>query len=197
MIEAGDFESARSTINAGIAASPRTYQLYQDLVTIDLRSTGVEAALATADRLASQDRDFAAIRALRGDTYLAANRPQDAITAYEDAFKTAPSSMLVLRIAGANLRAAKVQDAVKRLTDWVGLHPDDLRAVEQLAEVHIALSQNAEAARWLEEILKTKPNDAVALNNLAWVYQQQGDDAAWPAWRRRMTRGCNFTTPWH
>jgi len=187
LIDAGDFESARSMINAGIAASPRTYQLYQDLVTIDLRSTGVEAALATADRLAAQDRDFTAIRALRGDTYLAANRPLDAITAYEDAFKTAPSSMLMLRIVGAELRAAKVQDAVKRLTDWIGLHPDDLRAAEQLAEVHIALSQYPEAARWLEEILKTKPNDAVALNNLAWVYQQQGDDRAATLARRAYT----------
>ena len=73
-IEAGDFESARSLLTAGIVASPRNYQLYQDLAMIDLRSTGIDAALATADRLLSQDRDFAMIRALKGDIFMAANR---------------------------------------------------------------------------------------------------------------------------
>ena len=78
LIEAGDFESARSALTAGIAIAPRSYQLYQDLAMIDLKSTGVEAALATADRLIGQDRDFADLRMLKGDLYLAANRPGDA-----------------------------------------------------------------------------------------------------------------------
>ena len=85
LIEAGDFESARNVITAGIALSPHNYQLYQDFVMIDLKSTGMDAALATADRLQSQDREFPGIRALKGDIYLAANRPADAVTAYTDA----------------------------------------------------------------------------------------------------------------
>ena len=35
-----------------------------------------------------------------------------------------------------------------------------------------------EARGYLETILKTKPHDAVALNNLAWVYQQMNDPRA-------------------
>ncbi len=58
LIDAGDFESARGILTAGIAANPRDYQLYQDYVMVDLKSTGMDAALATADRLQSQDRDF-------------------------------------------------------------------------------------------------------------------------------------------
>jgi putative PEP-CTERM system TPR-repeat lipoprotein len=100
-IEAGDFEAARGVLTAGIAASPRNYQLYQDLAMIDLKSTGVEAALATADRLMGQDREFADLRALKGDLYLAANRPNDAVDAYQKEFQANPSSMLVTRLAGA------------------------------------------------------------------------------------------------
>ena len=48
-------------IKAGIAINPRNYQLYQDYVMIDLKATGVDAALATADRLQAQDRDFAGL----------------------------------------------------------------------------------------------------------------------------------------
>ena len=42
---------------------------------IDLKSTGVDAALATADRLIVAGQDFPALAALKGDIYLAANRP--------------------------------------------------------------------------------------------------------------------------
>jgi Flp pilus assembly protein TadD len=62
------------------------------------------------------------------------------------------------------------------LLDWLGKHRDDLVATEQLAEINIAISNWPEAVKYLSLLLKTKPHDPVALNNLAWVYQQQGKD---------------------
>jgi putative PEP-CTERM system TPR-repeat lipoprotein len=177
LIESGDYESARSIITAGIAASPRNYQLYRDYVTIDLKATGIDAALASADRLTAEDRDFAELRALRGDVYLMANRPADAVTAYVEAGKTNPSSLLTTRLAGALLRAGKQDEANTVLADWLVRHPDDMSAAEQAAEVNIASNQLPDAARYLEQVLTVKPHDAVALNNLAWVAQQRGDNA--------------------
>jgi cellulose synthase operon protein C len=177
LVEAGDFESARNIITAGIAANPRNYQLYQDYVMIDLKSTGMDAALATADRLQSQDHDFPGIRALKGDIYLAANRPADAVAAYTEANKAAPSSLLVTRLAGALLRSGRADDANKLLLDWLNTHTDDMAAAEQVAEINIATGKLDDAAKYLELLLKQKPHDPTALNNLAWVYQQQGDDS--------------------
>lgn len=177
-IEAGDFESARGLLTAGIVAAPRNYQLYQDLAMIDLRATGIDAALATADRLMGQDRDFTLIRALKGDIFMAANRAQDAINAYKDAMAAAPSGALVARLAAAELRGQQADDAVKVLADWIAKNPEDLAAHEQLGEIFIGLNKLPEAAATLEKIIKVKPHDAVALNNLAWVYQQTGDARA-------------------
>lgn len=175
LIEAGDFESARNVVTAGIAANPRSYPLYQDFVMIDLKSTGMDAALATADRLQSQDRDFPGIKALKGDIYLAANRPADAVSAYSEANNAAPSSLLITRLAGAMLRSGRSQDGRKVLLDWLSKHPDDMVASEQVSEVAIATGNYDEASKYLELVLKTKPHDPVALNNLAWVYQQKGN----------------------
>jgi predicted Zn-dependent protease len=83
----------------------------------------------------------------------------------------------VNRLAGALLRAGRADDANQLLLGWIGKHPDDMIAIEQVAEVNIAASKFDDAARYLELLLKQKPHDAVALNNLAWVYQQQGNDA--------------------
>jgi predicted Zn-dependent protease len=136
----------------------------------------MDAALATADRLQSQDRDFPGIKALKGDIYLAANRPADAVTAYTEANNAAPSSLLVTRLAGAMLRAGHADDANKLLLGWLGKHADDLVAAEQVAEISIATGKLDDAVKYLEMLLKQKPHDPVALNNLAWVYQQQGND---------------------
>nr|WP_294502643.1 XrtA/PEP-CTERM system TPR-repeat protein PrsT [uncultured Rhodopila sp.] len=177
LVEAGDYESARSVVTAGIANSPRNYQIYQDYVGIDLKSTGLEAALASADRLIAEDRDFAGLRALKGDVYLMANRPADAVNAYVEAGKAAPSSLLTTRLAGALLRTGRLDDANKLLADWLVKHPDDLVVAEQAAEVNIAANKLDAAAGYLQQVLKTKPHNVLALNNLAWVYQQKGDGA--------------------
>ncbi len=177
LIDAGDFESARGVVTAGIAANPRNYQLYQDYVMIDLKAAGVDAAVATADRLQSQNLDFPALRALKGDIYLAANRPADAVAAYTAAYNRAPSSLLLTRLTAAMLRSGHGDAANKLLTDWIGEHPDDMLATEQASEVNIADGKLDNAAGYLQRLLKQAPHNPVALNNLAWVYQQQGDDA--------------------
>ncbi len=178
LIEAGDFESARNTLQAGITAAPRNYQLYQDYVLTDLKATGVEAALATADRLMNQDRDFGLLNGLKGDIYLAANRPADAVNSFQEAMKQAPSSVLVTRLAGAMLRTGKPDDALQTLNDWVKDNPQDVMALEQLGEINIALNKLDDAAKALETLLKIRPHEAIALNNLAWVYQQKNDPRA-------------------
>ena len=177
LVDAGDFETARNVITAGIAANPRDYQMYQDYVMVDLKSTGMDAALATADRLQSQDREFPGIKALKGDIYLAANRPADAVTAYTEANNAAPSTLLVTRLASAQMRSGHPDDASKVLLTWLDKHPDDLSVAEQMAELKIATGKWDDAAKCLEQMLKLKPHNPVALNNLAWVYQQMGNNA--------------------
>jgi tetratricopeptide (TPR) repeat protein len=194
LIEAGDFEAARSTLTAGIAASPRNYQLYQDLAMIDLRSTGVEAALATADRLIGQDRDFTDLKALKGDLYLAANRPADAVDAFQKEYQANPSSLLALRLSGADMRAGHIDSATNLLIEWTSQHPEDGAALQQLSEILLATEQYKDAAIYLEQLLKRKPYDAVALNNLAWIYQQRGDERALATARRAYVLAPNAQT---
>jgi putative PEP-CTERM system TPR-repeat lipoprotein len=177
-VDAGDFEAARGTLTAGIANSPKNFQYYEDMAMIDLKATGVEAALSTADRLINQDREFTDLAALRGDIYIAANRPNDAADEFLKAFQAHPSGLLVSRLTAANMRAGRIDTAVKVLTDWTSAHPDDLPALQRLGEIFIASSRYDEAAIYLEKLLDKKPYDAVSLNNLAWIYQQKGDARA-------------------
>ena len=178
LLAAGDYERARNLIKAGLVDNPRNYQLYQDYVMVDLKAGGVDAAVATAKQLQQQDRDFPQARALVGDVYMAADRPADAVRAYQDALASAPSEMLIGRLDAALLRSGQTEAAIKLLTDWIAQHPADLVAAEQLADIYIATRRYDEAATSLQRLLDKKPHNPVALNNLAWVYQQQGDKRA-------------------
>lgn len=178
LVDAGNYEQARNVVQAGMSASPNDYQLFQDYVMIDLKAKGLDTALATARRLQSQSRGFLAAHALQGDIYLAANRPDAAIKAYQQALTEAPSTMLVMRLASTQLRAGKKDAAIKTLTDWTSKHPDDLAALEQLSEIQIAAGQLDSAVKTLQTLLDKKPHDPIALNNLAWVYQQQNNSRA-------------------
>lgn len=177
-VQNGDYESARNVMKEGFAARPRDYQFYQDYTMIDLKAGGIDAALASAQRLADQDRDFGQVLALPGDIYLAADRPAAAVKAYGTAFATAPSSFLVVRLATAMVRNNQPDDGWQKLVDWVGAHPDDLVVLEALTELDINTRRFDAAEQHLKLLLAKKPHDAVALNNLAWVYQQKGNPEA-------------------
>jgi putative PEP-CTERM system TPR-repeat lipoprotein len=177
-MQTGDYESARNLVKEGFAARPRDYQFYQDYVMVDLKASGVDAALASARRLADQDRGFAQAAALPGDIYLAADRPAAGVKAYTEAFAAAPSGFLVIRLATAMARNNQPDEGWQKLVDWVGAHPDDLGVLQALTELDINTRRFDAAAQHLKLLLAKKPHDAVALNNLAWVYQQQGNPEA-------------------
>ena len=178
LVQAGDYERVRNLIKEGLVGSPRNYQLYQDYVMVDLRASGVDAAILTAKQLIDQDRDFLSARALIGDVYTAANRPADAIQAYQEAATSAPSQMLQARLITAYLHAAQGDAAIKSASDWTNKHPDDWVALEQLADLEIMARKYDDAVKHLTLLLSKKPHDPVALNNLAWVYSLQGDKRA-------------------
>ena len=172
-----DYEAARNLIKEGIRATPRVYALYLDYALVDLKASGLPAALATADQLRQTDRGFEELNALRGDIYMAADKPEDAIKAYTDA---PPSGVLTERLASAYLRSGKADEARSVLAAWVAKHPDDLAATATLSGLDITAGKLDAAEAGLKAILAAQPRNALALNNLAWLYQLRGDAKALP-----------------
>lgn len=175
LVASGDYEGARNLIQEGIGGSPRTYQFYLDYAMIDLKASGLQKALATAEQLRNQDLTFPALAALKGDLYMAAKQPEQAVQAYAAAAATAPSSLLAERLALAYTGDHKPEQARKVLADWVASHPDDIHVTSTLSELDIEANRLDAAETELKAVLAAQPRNAIALNNLAWVYQTQGN----------------------
>ncbi|MDR3181755.1 MAG: tetratricopeptide repeat protein [Planctomycetaceae bacterium] len=66
--------------------------------------------------------------------------------------------------------AKKNKDARKRLNELLDKDPENLRLVHISSQLSISMGLHQEAVQALEKIVKAEPNDALALNNLSWLY---------------------------
>ena len=58
---------------------------------------------------------------------------------------------------------------IERLRDWLGDQPEDLRVRNQLAGMELQRGNEAGASEEYAEILRSQPDNVIALNNLAWL----------------------------
>lgn len=178
LLDAKDFDAVRAALRDGLRASPGNPGMLQALVGAEVQARGVDAGLALADQLKREFPTAPAAAALRGDVLMSARRFKDAAAAYAAESKAAPSAAFALRTASAHGAAGAPDQAAQVLRAWLAQHPDEADAAQMLASLDIAAKRMADAEKNLHVVLQKRPNDAVALNNLAWVYQSRGDGRA-------------------
>lgn len=175
---ARDPDGARKVLADGLRAEPGNAVLMQHLIDTTLRTKGLDATLAEADRLARDPANLPNARWLRGDTLMAAARFSDAVTTFATDFRADPGTTSLLRLVGAYNATGRTDQSTQVLRDWLTGHPDDAAAAEQLAGLDIIARRFFEAEKQLLTVLAQRPSDSVALNNLAWVYLQRSDARA-------------------
>lgn len=173
MVRERNFAAAETLLQQGLRAQPGDALLQQSLVRVVMEARGQDAALEQADRLAQQQTAQPASRVLRGDLLMALNRQEDAARAFAATYTAAPSAVLAHRTARAWLAAGKRDDAAAVLRAWVAQDPTDNVAQMMLSQFDIDAGRLAEAETRLVGVVERRPDDPVALNNLAWLVGQQ------------------------
>ena len=172
------FGPAATSLREGIAQTPGVFQIMQAMVSLESSRNGLDAALAMAAELRANPANRPAAGFLQGDLLMQAAKPESAVAAYRAEFEAGPNKSLVLRLAAAESATNKSDAAASTLRQWADIHPND-------PDIEFGLSQiDMRTGRWdlaqsdLEARLRKRPNDAQALNNLAWAYQLKGDARA-------------------
>ena len=176
-LQSKDTDAARNTLRQALEAAPGWPPAAATLAALETAAGNLDAALEVVRDLRRRDPDGAASYALEGDVYTAAKRPADAAAAFVTAYKRNPAGALATRAARAK-SAAKMRAPEAELVDWLTRTPNDTNARRTLAEYQMATGRNAAAAEELEKVVKARPTDVVALNNLALLYQQSNDPRA-------------------
>ena len=178
LLRGGDARGAEGVIEQGLRDRPADASLQQTLVAIIRQSRGLDAALEAADRLAARADAQPAAAMLRGDLLVVAERLPEAVQAYDRAQRATPSAVLALRHAAALRAAGQAEAAAAALRAWLEGAATDDEAGLMLSQLELEAGRFTDAERRLEAIVARRPDDAVALNNLAWVLGERGGEAA-------------------
>jgi cellulose synthase operon protein C len=170
-------EDALRLAREGLSLAPGNSTMMELVVGLVRETQGLDAALAEAATMQRDPLNLPAARLLKGSLYMAARRYDDAIAAYKEELRHEPFTSLVLATAAALNRGGHEPEGLKLLRDWVAKQPD-AAVSDALSAVDIAEHRLDLAEKNLEAVLTERPNDAVALNNLAWIYQQANNPKA-------------------
>jgi putative PEP-CTERM system TPR-repeat lipoprotein len=177
LIQTGDDAGGRTALQQAIALAPDYEPARADLIGLELKAGRRDAALKLAQDWRDAKPNDAAPLALVGDVLMRETRYPEALTTYEALFKEAPSATSAALLASARDRTGAA-DPAQPLTDYVAAHPDDAQGHELLGQRYLAHKDMAHARAEFEKLSALAPNDAATLNNLAWIYQVDGDPRA-------------------
>lgn len=179
-----DRDGALQSVKKALAAQPGLLEAQVTQLALLLDKHSYEEALSVAKGIQKQRPDLAAGFKLEGDVMLAQQKPLPALKLYEQAYGMSKVGPVMIQIHRALMLADKPQEADTRIAAWLRDNPDDVSTRLYLAGTKLAHKQYKSAIEQYENLLRREPGNIVALNDLAWCYQQDKDKRALPTAER-------------
>ena len=173
-----DNAPAQKALDRAVALQPDNLPALELKTRLYLREQRYKEALESARSIQTRFPTMPLGYQFEGDIYTQQREFAKAISAFQTAFSKAPGTPLALALANAQWWADNQAEAVKTLKSWLATNPKDINARTQLLMYLNSLQRNAEAIAEGETILKQEPDNGIAVNNLAALYQQVGDKRA-------------------
>jgi putative PEP-CTERM system TPR-repeat lipoprotein len=159
--------------------APADSNIARDLAVLYLATGKSDQALKQAKALQAVAPKSAAGFALEGDVHLRAKQDTAAEKAYRDGLKVEPaSSPTAMKLHSVLLAAGKKGDADAMARTWIAERPKDAAFRNYLGEQALRTGDYKAAAAQYQSVVELQPDNAVALNNLAWSLGKLGDAKA-------------------
>ena len=113
---------------------------------------------------------------LEGDILVARGDYKQAALSYEKAYQLKASARLATGLFNTRRLSGESDKAIATLRHWLQQHPGDNGIRMTLASYVQQQGRMDEAIEEYLAILGRDPDNLTALNNVAWIYQQQGSD---------------------
>ena len=145
------------------------------LAKIYLQLNDYDKAQEIVTSLRSEEASMAAGYILQGDIERAKNLIPAALASYANAHDIAPSSRTLLSLFAIETDAKKKKQLID---DWLSANPDDVAVRVTKATTDLSAGRTTEAIEHYEKALAVDPNNIIALNNLAWIFDELDDERA-------------------
>lgn len=166
---AGNPSAAEQSLRRAISLQPAQLPAHERLLSLLIDQQRLDDALALARTMQGQPALAQAGLIAEGDIQARRENWAAAVTAFQRAAKVTPNAEVQVRLYGALLRAGRASEADRMAADWMRAQPRDIMMRTLAAQRAIAQNRLRDARRLYGEALALNPDDAMVMNNLAWV----------------------------
>ena len=171
---AGRMSTARETLQEAYDEGLRMAVIVAPLSTMMAADGELDDAIKLVENVEAPEQRDVLAKVLKGDLYMRAKLYGDAAREYGAAVKDVDDWRIATRVMSAR-RLAGLPNPEAALVDYVGKRPDNALAHFALAQYLQQANRADEAVAQYEAMIGNHPNNAAALNNLAWLYNERGD----------------------
>lgn len=175
--QAKNKDSAAQSLRKALAVKSDFADALRGLVGLNLEAGNIGEALAVAREAQKKHPKDAIGYLLEGDVNAFKKSWADAAVAYRQGLNQVPNTELAIKLHAA-LLASKPREADAFEASWLKGRPSDIAFLMYLGEVANGKGNFAAAVRTYRVVVGIQPNNALALNNLAWAAGQQKDPKA-------------------
>ncbi|HNT37927.1 MAG TPA: PEP-CTERM system TPR-repeat protein PrsT [Rubrivivax sp.] len=173
-----DRDAATRNLQRALELEPRLVQARRGLVAIALAEKKPAEALALA-RAVQKDLPGEAVgHVLEGDVEASRNNLKAALAAYQQGLKKNGGQEAATRAHNTMVALGQAGEAELFAQRWIAEHPQDAIFPFYLADRALAARDYAVAEQRYRQVVKMQPNNALALNNIAWLMVQQSKPGA-------------------
>lgn len=177
-LASGDSESALRAVRKAAEVEPDSIAANRLLIAVLVQAKQPQKALEAARQLQQRRPADAAGFIAEGDIEGAQKRWDPALAAYKTAVTKNDAGTAALRLHATLVAAGRAPEASRFADGWLKDHPQDQVFRFHLGDAALAVGDLALAeARYLD-VLKSQPEHALALNNVAWLKMKQNKPGA-------------------
>ena len=175
---AGSMELAQQNLSRAVQLAPQAMLPSAAAAEMSLRNGDQKAAAAAIANLEEFHPEQPATVQLRAELDMAEGKVREAAAGFKDVLDRTDSRRAMIGLYGTTKRLEGDGAAIALLEQWMSEHPDDDGVRLLLAQDRAASGQASDAKAEYEAIIEANPDNGIALNNLAWMYAEEGDPRA-------------------
>ncbi|CAH1906046.1 Lipoprotein [Candidatus Nitrotoga sp. HW29] len=170
--------AASDALKKALSLQPDYLEAQLALASLETDKGNYEQALTIARQIQKKNEKLPTGYVLEGDILMAQKKYDLAVKAHEQAFTISKTGPLIVKLHASLSHAGKDKEANARLTQWLTEHPTDITTRTYFAGIYLTNKKNKEAIEQYNTILRQEPKYVPALNNIAWLYQQEKNPRA-------------------
>ncbi|WP_027994468.1 XrtA/PEP-CTERM system TPR-repeat protein PrsT [Simplicispira psychrophila] len=174
----GKQEAASQSLRKALEIKPDLLQAQQGLISLAMAAHKPAEALSISRTVQKQRPKEMAGYMLEGDIYAAGKAWDKVVEVSRAGLKQVSSPELAIRLHVALGAAGKKAEADQWAAQWQRTQPKDANFIAYMGSKAIASNDLTGALQHFEKVAVLQPNNAVVLNNLAWIKGRLGRDDA-------------------